>query len=66
MQTGPKKKKKKCENWIGKQETANHPWAASLKGTNRSFVCSQKIGRKGADAARRNLHTRNYKTAGIQ
>jgi len=46
-------------------EIANHPWAASLKDTHRSFVCSQKTGRKGADATRRNLHSINYKTADI-
>jgi len=34
---------------------------ASTKGRRRSLVCSQKTGRKGPDAVRRSICSRNYK-----
>ena len=43
------------------KETTTHPWTASTKGRRRSLVCSKKIGRKGPDAVRRSIHSRNYK-----
>jgi hypothetical protein len=44
------------------EEFANHPRTASPKGRCRSLVSSQKTGRKGPDAVRRSLFSRNYKT----
>jgi len=38
---------------------------ASPKGRHRSLVCSQKRRRKGPDAVRRSLRSRNYETGGI-
>jgi hypothetical protein len=57
--------RKKCKSGQKNDETANHPWAASPKGRHRSLVCSQKTGRKGPDAIRRSLCSRNYETGGI-
>ena len=51
------------QNWIGKWETANHP-RKSPKGRCWLLVCSQKMGRKGSDAVRKSLCSRNYKTGG--
>jgi len=45
--------------------TANHSWTASSKHRCRSLVCSQTTGRKGLDAVRRSLTSRNYKNFGI-
>jgi hypothetical protein len=60
--TGEKKTAKtRQEN----EETANHPWTASLKGRHRLLVCSQKTRRKRPDADRRSLCSRSYKTGGI-
>jgi hypothetical protein len=50
--------KKNCEKWIGNKETASHPWTASPKGSGTSLVCSQKTGRKWADAVRRSPRSR--------
>ena len=36
------------------------------QGRQRSLIYSQKTGRKGPDAVRRSLHSRNYKTGGIR
>jgi hypothetical protein len=47
------------------EETANHPRTAMPKGRHRTLVCSQKTVRKGHDAVRRSLRSRNYKTGGI-
>jgi len=47
------------------KETTNHSWTASPKGRCRSFVCSQKAGRKGPDVVRSSPCSRNYKTGGI-
>jgi hypothetical protein len=57
--------RKKCKPGQENEETANHPPTASPKGRHRSLVCSQKTGRKGPDAIRRSLLSRNYETGGI-
>jgi Zn-finger domain-containing protein len=52
---------------IGLENKANadRPCTASTKGKHRSFVCSQKTGRKRSDALRRSLRNISYKTDGI-
>ena len=54
--------KKNCKNKEDNEETADHPWTASLKGRRRSLVCSQETERKGPDAVRRGLTSRNNNT----